>query len=134
MHTLLPYFICPVFFFLFLFLPVFELIGYLFVLFCAYCLYIPYLFLSFLCLLWVQHIPLIHHSPCLNNILLHVKCYKLIALQLRLLLLFSCSVCPILCNPMNCSRQAPLSMGILQAKILEWLAIPSSRGSSRFRD
>ena len=26
--------------------------------------------------------------------------------------------------------QAPLSMGILQARILEWVAMPSSRGSS----
>ena len=26
------------------------------------------------------------------------------------------------------ARQAPLSMGILQARILEWVAMPSSRG------
>ena len=37
--------------------------------------------------------------------------------------------CPTLCNPMNCS-QAPLSMGSLQARILELVAMPSSRGSS----
>ena len=30
--------------------------------------------------------------------------------------------------------QAPLSMGILQARILEWVASPSSRGSSQPRD
>ena len=30
--------------------------------------------------------------------------------------------------------QASLSMGILQARILEWVAMPSSRGSSRSRD
>ena len=34
--------------------------------------------------------------------------------------------------PVAC--QAPLSMGILQARILEWLAMPSSRGSSQPRD
>ena len=28
------------------------------------------------------------------------------------------------------ARQAPLSVGILQARILEWGAVPSSRGSS----
>ena len=28
------------------------------------------------------------------------------------------------------AHQAPLSMGILQAKILEWVAMPTSRGSS----
>ena len=30
--------------------------------------------------------------------------------------------------------QAPLSMGILQARILEWVVMPSSRGSSQPRD
>ena len=30
--------------------------------------------------------------------------------------------------------QAPLSMGILQARIPEWIAMPSSRGSSQPRD
>ena len=28
------------------------------------------------------------------------------------------------------SPQAPLSMGILQARVLEWVAVPSSKGSS----
>ena len=32
------------------------------------------------------------------------------------------------------ARQAPLSMGILQARILEWVVMPSSRGSSQPRD
>ena len=32
------------------------------------------------------------------------------------------------------AHQAPLSMGIFQARILEWVAMPSSRGSSRPRD
>ena len=36
------------------------------------------------------------------------------------------------CDPMAC--QTPLSMGILQAIILEWFAISSSRGSSQPRD
>ena len=32
------------------------------------------------------------------------------------------------------AHQAPLSMGILQARILEWVAMSSSRGSSQPRD
>ena len=32
------------------------------------------------------------------------------------------------------ARRAPLSLGILQARILEWVAMPSSRGSSQARD
>ena len=43
--------------------------------------------------------------------------------------------CPTLCYSMDyVACQAPLSMGILQARILEWVAMPSSRGSSRPRD
>ena len=39
-----------------------------------------------------------------------------------------------LCNPMDYTHQASLSMGILQARILEGVAMPSSRGSSQPRD
>ena len=38
-------------------------------------------------------------------------------------------LCPTLCDPMGCSP-----LGILQARILEWVAIPVSRGSSQPRD
>ena len=41
---------------------------------------------------------------------------------------------PALCNPWTVARQVPLSMGILQARILEWVAMPSFRGSSQPRD
>ena len=37
-------------------------------------------------------------------------------------------------TPWTVAHQAPLSMGILQARILEWVAMPSSRGSSRPRN
>ena len=43
-------------------------------------------------------------------------------------------LCLTLCNPMAVACQASLSMGILQARILEWAAMPSSRGSSKPRD
>ena len=42
--------------------------------------------------------------------------------------------CPTLCDPWAVAYQAPLSMGILQAGILEWVAISSPRGSSQPRD
>ena len=48
-----------------------------------------------------------------------------------------CSVtqlCPILCNPTDCSPPGSSVHGILQARILEWVAISSSRGSSQPRD
>ena len=37
--------------------------------------------------------------------------------------------CPTLCNPMDYTVH-----GILQARILEWVAVPFSRGSSQLRD
>ena len=36
--------------------------------------------------------------------------------------------------PWTAAHQAPLSMQILQAILLEWVAMPSSRGSSQPRD
>ena len=38
--------------------------------------------------------------------------------------------CPTLCDPMDCSPSGSSVLGILQARIVEWVAIPSSRGSS----
>ena len=37
-------------------------------------------------------------------------------------------------TPRTVARQAPQSMGVLQASILEWVVMPSSRGSSQPRD
>ena len=43
-------------------------------------------------------------------------------------------LCPILCRPMDCTLLGSSVCGILQARILEWVATSSSRGSSRPRD
>ena len=48
------------------------------------------------------------------------------ACVLRCVLLF--------CNPMDCSPPGSSVSGILQARILEWVVIPFSRGSSQPRD
>ena len=42
--------------------------------------------------------------------------------------------CPALCDPMDCSPPGSSVHGILQARILEGVAISFSRGSSRRRD
>ena len=39
-----------------------------------------------------------------------------------------------LCDPMDCSLPGPSVHGILQERILEWVAIPFFRKSSRPRD
>ena len=42
-------------------------------------------------------------------------------------------LCPTPCDPMDCSPPGYSVHGILQARILEWVAMPSSRGSSQPR-
>ena len=41
---------------------------------------------------------------------------------------------PAVCNPMDCSLPGSSIHGIFQARVLEWVAISFSRGSSRPRD
>ena len=43
-------------------------------------------------------------------------------------------LCPTLCNPMDYSMPGSSVHGILQVRILEWVAVPFSRGSSQPRD
>ena len=43
-------------------------------------------------------------------------------------------LCPTLSNPMDCSPRGSSVHEILQARILEWVTMPSSKGSSRPRD
>ena len=51
------------------------------------------------------------------------------------LLLFNCSVMSTsFCDPMDCSPLGSSVCEILQARILEWVAILFSRGSSQPRD
>ena len=42
--------------------------------------------------------------------------------------------CPTLCDPVDWSLPASSVHGVLQARILEWVAMPSFRGSSQPRD
>ena len=42
--------------------------------------------------------------------------------------------CPTLCDPIDGSPSGSPVPAILQARILEWVAIPFSRGSSQPRD
>ena len=47
---------------------------------------------------------------------------------------FSPKSCPTLYNPMDCKTPGSSVHGLLQARILEWVAISSSRGSSQPKD
>ena len=51
--------------------------------------------------------------------------------------LYCCLVtesCPAVCDPMDCSPPGSSVHGILQESVLEWVARPSSRGSSHSTD
>ncbi|CAI9171186.1 unnamed protein product [Rangifer tarandus platyrhynchus] len=60
-----------------------------------------------------------HHHLCRRPI----KAFYMRAKLLQL--------CPTLCDPIDYSPPDSSVHGILQARILEWVAMPSSRGSSR---
>ena len=40
-------------------------------------------------------------------------------------------LCPTLCDPMDCNPPGSCVHGILQARILEWVAIPFAKGSAQ---
>ena len=60
--------------------------------------------------------------------------FPLSAIFKEVLKVFVSQLCLTLYDPMECSPPVSSVYGILQARILEWVAIPFSRGSSRSRD
>ena len=82
---------------------------------------------------------------CLKMILNHIP-QKNIVYMSDLLGPLPCSQCwcvhahsvaqssPTLCNPVDCSPPGSCVHGVFQARILTWVAISFSRGSSRLRD
>ena len=68
-----------------------------------------------------------------------VASYKLSVTACRLLIT-ACicakllQLCPPLCKTVDCSLQGSSVQGILQARILEWVAMPTSRGFSQPKD
>ena len=69
----------------------------------------------------------------LRTVLLGVRSstYELVG---KLMRTKSFQSCPTLCNPMDRSTPGFSVRGIVQARILEWAAMPSSRGSSQPRN
>ena len=53
---------------------------------------------------------------------------------LRVVMYLVAQLCPTLCNPMDCSPPGSSVHRLSKKKILEWVAIPFSRGSSWLRD
>ena len=65
----------------------------------------------------------VSYVSCLSGIIIGAMCAS-VSLQLY----------PMLCDPIGCSPQGSSVHGILQARVLGWVAIPSSKGSSRPRN
>ena len=63
-----------------------------------------------------------------------VSSVLLITVEKRCLRAKSLQSCPTLCDPMDCHPPGSSVHGILQTRKLEWVAMPSSRGSSQPRD
>ena len=59
----------------------------------------------------------------------HGRCDSLGEKALRVKVLVT-QLCLTLCGPMDCSPPGSSAHGILQARTLVWVAMPSSRGSS----
>ena len=80
------------------------------------------------------------HLQQTHNIILHVLKYYISGFILHIDHICVCMcaksrhLCLTLFDSMDCSWTSSSVHGILQARILEWAAIPSSRGSSRPRD
>ena len=65
-------------------------------------------------------------SSCQKKLLWQISCFFLCSMNTQL--------CPILCDPMDCSPPASFVHVILQVGILEWIAMSFSRGFSQTRD
>ena len=64
----------------------------------------------------------------------HLRQITIVEVQRIALHCMHVQFCPALCNPMDCSSPVSSVHGISQARVLEWVAISYSRGSSRPRD
>ena len=63
-----------------------------------------------------------------NRLLITARTYNTLGLVLTLCVCVSVAqLCPTLCNPMDYSPPSYSVPGILQARILEWVAIPFSK-------
>ena len=78
----------------------------------------------------VAHIIHIYAHMCLYA---HIYTHTYVHTHICACML-SLQLCLTLCDTVDCSPPGSSDLGILQAGILEWVAMPSSRGSSRPRD
>ena len=93
--------------------------------------------------MWLKNENFFPRFPCTFSINFYFKCYLSLSLLCNLKdlnvlnrLIESESEnevaqsCPTLCDPMDCSPPGSSIHGIFQARVLEWVAISFSKGSS----
>ena len=71
--------------------------------------------------------------PCRSLLVNHFK-YSSVYMSIAAAAAKSLQSCPTLCNPIDGSPPGSPVPGILQARILEWVAMTSSKRSSQLRD
>ena len=87
---------------------------------------------KFLQFYWMET-PWEHNwSPCCG--FLHLQFFRNKTKTAVCVCTLSCFICVQLFDPVDCSLTGFYVHGILQARILEWVAMPSSRGSSGPKD
>ena len=69
--------------------------------------------------------------PSTHTWLMYISCFMSFASDLLSEQAKFLQSCPTLCDPLDCSPSASSVHRIIQERILEWVAMPSSRGSSR---
>ena len=77
------------------------------------------------------------YAPSLSfslSLSLSLSLYIYIYIYIYIFLLACAQSYPIPCNCMDCNPPGSYFHGIFQARILKWVAMPSSRGSSWLRD
>ena len=77
------------------------------------------------------------HDKCPTNQTKEEELGSLPEKEFRIIIVTESEVaqsCPTLCNPKDCSPPGSSVHGIFQARVLEWVAISFSRGSSQPRD
>ena len=73
---------------------------------------------------------MIHNSVQKDSPLSGILVYLVLTISTLFCACLVTQSCLTLCDPMDCSLPGSSIHGFLQARILEWVAIPFSRGSS----
>ena len=71
---------------------------------------------------------------CLSSMMMMMMTMMMMMCVCMCVCVLAAQLCLTLCEPMNCSLPGSSVHGILQARTLEWIAIPFFRGSSPPRD